>query len=80
VNRPRHPRLLPDDGIIDLIAVHIAASGVRAVTLTAAERQLAAAAILARGGTPYQVSQLLHVSGTTALGLAARCQPAQAAS
>ena len=38
------------------------------------ERQLAAAGILARGGTPYLISKRLHVSGTTALALAARWQ------
>ena len=68
--------MLTDDGIIDPIAVEIAARGARTVALTRAERQLAAAAILARGGTPYQISQRLHVSGTTALTLAARCQHA----
>jgi hypothetical protein len=46
----------------------------RTVALTRPERQLAAAAILARGGTPYQISKRLHISGTTALTLAARCQ------
>ena len=66
--------VLADDGIIDLIAVEIAAQGMRAVALTRAERQLAAARILARGGTPYLISERLHVSGTTALTLAARCQ------
>jgi len=65
--------VLADDGIIDLIAVEIAAQGMRAVALTRAERQLAAR-ILARGGTPYLISERLHVSGTTALTLAARCQ------
>jgi hypothetical protein len=65
---------LGDDGIIDLIAVDIAARGKRTVALTRTERQLAAAAILARGGTPYQISKRLHVSGTTALTLAAQCQ------
>jgi hypothetical protein len=65
---------LADDGIIDPIAVQIAASGARTVALTRAERQLAAARILARGGTPYVISKRLHVSGTTALTLAARCQ------
>jgi len=65
---------LADDGIIDLIAVELAARGARAVALTRAERQLAAAHILARGGTPYQISKRLHVSGTTARTLAARCQ------
>jgi len=65
---------LADDGIIDLIAVDIAVRGARTVALTCVERQLAAAAILARGGTPYLISKRLHVSGTTALTLAARCQ------
>jgi hypothetical protein len=75
IARPTRRRLaLADDGIIDLIAVDIAARGARLVALTRAERQLAAAAILARGGTPYQISQRLHVSGTTARTLAARYQ------
>ena len=65
---------LGDDGIIDPIAVDIAARGNRTVALTRTERQLAAAAILARGGTPYQISKRLHVSGTTARTLAARYQ------
>ncbi len=73
--RPARRRLvLADDGIIDPIAVEIAARGARPVALTRAERQLAAARILARGGTPYLISKRLHVSGTTALMLAARCQ------
>jgi hypothetical protein len=72
--QPARRRLaLSDDGIIDLIAVHIAARGARPVALTWAERQLAAAAIVAGGGTPYQISKL-RVSGTTARALAARCQ------
>ena len=78
--RPRPWHVLPDDGIIDLLAVQIAASGIRPVALTPSERHLAAAAILARGGTPALISRLLHVSGTTALALAARTQPAQATS
>ena len=65
--------VLADDGIIDLIAVEIAARGTRTVALTRAERRLAAAQILARGGTPYVISKRLHVNGTTALALAARC-------
>ena len=69
------PRLvLADDGIIDLIAVELAVRGTRPVALTGAERQLAAARILARGGTPYLISTRLHVSGSTALTLAAQCQ------
>jgi hypothetical protein len=70
----QHNLALADDGIIDPIAVEIAASGTRTVALTPAERQLAAARILAQGGTPYLISKRLHVSGTTALTLAARCQ------
>jgi hypothetical protein len=66
--------MLADDGIIDLIAVEIAARGKRTVALTRLERHLAAARILARGGTPYVIATPLHVSGTTALALAARCQ------
>jgi hypothetical protein len=66
--------VLADDGIIDLIAVEIAARGTRPVALTRAERQLAAARILARGGTPHLISKRLHVSGATAVTLAARCQ------
>ena len=72
---PARRRLaLTDDGIIDPVAVEIAARGIRAVALTRAERQLAAVRILARGGTPYLIAKRLHVSGTTALTLAARCQ------
>jgi hypothetical protein len=70
----RHSLVLADDGIVDPIAVEIAASGTRTVALTPAERQLAAARILAPGGTPYLISKRLHVNGTTALTLAARCQ------
>jgi hypothetical protein len=72
--RARRRLALPDDGIIDPIAVEIATRGARTVALTRAERQLAAARILVRGGTPYLISKRLHVSGTTALRLAARSQ------
>jgi hypothetical protein len=74
--RARRRLALTDDGIIDPIAVEIATCGMRTVALTRAERQLAAARILARGGTPYVISRRLHVSGTTALTLATRCQGA----
>ena len=67
----RRRLVLVDDGIIDPIAVELAAYGTRPVALTRTERQLAAAAILARGGTPYVIAMRLHVSGTTALKLAA---------
>jgi hypothetical protein len=75
VTAPARRRLaLADDGIIDPIAIELAARGARPVALTRAERQLAAAAILARGGTPYVIASRLHVSGTTAHTLAARCR------
>jgi hypothetical protein len=64
---------LLDDGIIDPIAVEIAARGIRPVALTAAERQQAAARIIAEGGTVAHVCTRLHVSGTTAQVLATRC-------
>jgi hypothetical protein len=70
----RHRLVLADDGIIDPIAVEIAARGTRTVALTPAERHLAAARILGRGGTPHHIAARLHVSGTTALALAAQCQ------
>ncbi len=68
---PQHSLILPDDGIIDPIAVEIAALGIRPVALTPAERCLAAARILARGGSLSTVCERLHVSGTTALTLTA---------
>jgi hypothetical protein len=70
---PRRRLALADDGIIDPVAMEIAVRGTRTVALTRIERQLAADRILARGGTPYVIAMRLHVSGTTALALAARC-------
>jgi hypothetical protein len=67
----RYGWVLPDDGIVDPIAVEIASSGIRRVALTRTERQLAAGRILASGGTPYVISKRLRVSGRTALALAA---------
>jgi len=72
--RERRRWVLPDDGVIDPVAVEIAASGGRRVALTRTERQLAAARILANGGTAHVISERLRVSGTTALALAAQCQ------
>ena len=45
------PWLLPDDGIIDDIAVDVAVKGLRPVRLTQRERELAGAGILALGGS-----------------------------
>jgi len=70
--RPRSKWLLPDDGIIDHLAVEIAASGARPVALTLPERRLAAAAILARrGGTPWVICQRLRMNYAAAVALAA---------
>ncbi len=71
--RVRHGWVLPDDdGIVDSVAIEIAVSGARPVALTRTERQLAAARILAEGGTAYVISKRLRVSGSTAIALAAR--------
>jgi hypothetical protein len=72
--RARRRVMLADDRIIDLIAAEIAARGARPPRLARAGRKPAAARILARGGTAYVIPKRLHVSGTTALTLAARCQ------
>ena len=70
--RPRHARwVLPEDGIVDEVAVAIAAAGTRPVALTRTERWLAAGRILAAGGTPFLISKRLRVSGRTALAMAA---------
>lgn len=63
--------LLPDDGIIDPVAVEIAAAGTRRVRLTAPERRAAAALILARGGTRYRVARCLFIGWGTAAALVA---------
>lgn len=79
VRRPGRARwVLPEDGIVDELAVHIAATGTRPVALTPTERRLAAARILAAGGTPNLVSKRLHLSGQTALALAATITSTQA--
>jgi hypothetical protein len=51
--------LIPDDGIIDDVAVDVAARGQRLVCLTRTERKLAARRILAEGGTYAQVARNL---------------------
>ena len=62
--------MLPDDGIIDPIAVQIAAKGERPVALTAPERHAAAEIILARGGTVNTVAERLCMSDHAASALA----------
>ena len=68
---PRNLWVLPDDGIIDPVAVEIAASGQRPVRLTTAERRAAAARILAGGGTAGVIAQRLRMSYAAARVLAA---------
>lgn len=63
--------LLPDDGIIDPVAVAIAAAGTRRVRMTLPERRAAAALIIARGGTRHQVAKRLFVGWSTAAALVA---------
>ncbi|QKG27301.1 hypothetical protein [Actinomadura verrucosospora] len=72
---PGHgPLVLPEDGIVDPIAIEIAASGARPVALTQTERVLAAARILAAGGSRNDIATRLHVSGNTARHLADRAR------
>lgn len=63
--------LLAEDGIIDPVAVEIAARGTRRVRLTPAERRMAAALILDRGGSPNDLARRLCMSGHAARVLAA---------
>jgi hypothetical protein len=63
--------VLPEDGIVDWMAVEIAASGVRRVRLTVQERTLAAALILRRGGSAWEVARRLFISYSTARALVA---------
>lgn len=63
--RRRPPRwLLPDDGIIDELAVRIAASGARRVALTMPEREAAAALMITRGADTAELAANL---GTTTI-------------
>lgn len=68
--RTRAVWLLPEDGIIDPIAIDLAARGIRPVALTPAERRIAAAFILATGGTPTTIAKRLHMAHSTARALA----------
>lgn len=65
-------RLLPEDGIIDYLAVEIAASGTRVVALTRTERLLATGRILAVDGTCYDIAKRLGISTRAARVLAAQ--------
>jgi hypothetical protein len=63
------PWLLEDDGIVDEVAVAVAAAGLRDVRLTETERRLAAARIMADHGHLGIVCRRLHVSASEAARL-----------
>ena len=67
----RNTWLLPDDGIIDELAVEIAASGQRLVRLTREELRSAAVRILAAGGNAYTIAKRLRMQSASARVLAA---------
>src|SRR3954468_11573099 len=64
----RPSRLLPEDGIVDDIAVERAIAGEK-IPLTHRERAAVAAHITAHGGGPGEIGKRLGVSGTTAKSL-----------
>ena len=71
VQPSRNAWLLPDDGIIDPIAVELAATGQREVRLTETERHEAAALILADGGSSWLIAKRLKMNTAAARSLAA---------
>jgi hypothetical protein len=78
MGRPVTAWLIPDDGIIDPVAVETMAAGARRVRLTLPERRAAAALILARGGTANDIAARLHIGGRAAVDLAAAIRAAGA--
>jgi hypothetical protein len=68
---PRSPWVLPEDGIIDHIAVELAATGARRVALTPGERLAVAARVIAAGGTPHTIARRLGCNSRAAHALAA---------
>jgi hypothetical protein len=70
------PWVIPDDGIVDQVAVEIMARGERRVRLTRAERLAVAALVLARGGTVTDIKERLHVDSRIATALAAEVRSA----
>jgi hypothetical protein len=64
-----HCELLAEDGIIDPVAVEVAAAGLRDVRLTPAEQKLAAARIMATTGKLAVVCYRLRISASTAARL-----------
>lgn len=68
--RQRTVWLLPEDGVIDPVAIELAATGERSVALTESERRIAASLILATGGAPNLIAKRLHMAHTNARALA----------
>lgn len=68
--RQRTVWLLPEDGVIDPVAIELAATGERSVALTETERRLAAGLILDAGGTPNLIAKRLHMAHCNARALA----------
>jgi hypothetical protein len=71
---------IPEDGIIDEVAVMVAAAGMRDVRLTRAEQRVAAALIMCWHGKIGLVCARLHVNGRQAAALLRppACDPAAA--
>lgn len=67
--RAHFAEVLPEDQIVDEIAVNLAASGERPVRLTATERELAAEKIMNEGGGPGVIAERLHMSTLEAMQL-----------
>jgi hypothetical protein len=63
---PHAAMLLPDDGLIDELAVSIAVSGARRVRLTPPERDLAARIMVARGADFAELAAHLGTSTAAA--------------
>jgi hypothetical protein len=72
-----NPWLIPDDGIVDDVAIEIAVRGRRPVCLTRLERSVAAALILAMGGGTRDLCERLKVTDKTACQLARQARRLQ---
>lgn len=57
--RLRDRDLLPNDGIIDRLAIEVACQGARIVRLTWVERDIAVARMYAAGKTPQEIQERL---------------------
>lgn len=67
--------LIPDDGIIDEVAIVVAATGQRPVALTRTERRLAFAVLLASGFPVGEIARRLAMDKSRALRLAREIWP-----